>query len=68
MDLVLGPFADAHLDSLDAAGLDRLEGLMEEQDTDLLKWVTGEEPTPPGIDAPLLESIVQFRKSSAYPQ
>lgn len=61
MDLVLGPYADAHLDGLDAAGLDRLEQLMDEEDTDLLKWVMGQELPPPGIDRALLEEIIAFR-------
>jgi antitoxin CptB len=61
MDLVLGPYADAHLDGLDAAGLDRLEQLMDEEDTDLLKWVMGQELPPPGIDRALLAEIIAFR-------
>lgn len=61
MDLVLGPYADAHLDGLDTAGLDRLEQLMAEEDTDLLKWVMGQEPPPPSIDRALLEEIIAFR-------
>ncbi|MFY8031779.1 MAG: succinate dehydrogenase assembly factor 2 [Devosia sp.] len=61
MDLVLGPYADQHLDGLDAAGLDRLEKLMDEEDTDLLKWVMGQELPPPGIDRALLEEIIAFR-------
>jgi antitoxin CptB len=61
MDLVLGPFADAHLDGLGTAELDRLETLMDEEDTDLLKWVVGQEPVPAGVDAELLETIIAFR-------
>ncbi|WP_395820794.1 succinate dehydrogenase assembly factor 2 [Devosia sp.] len=61
MDLVLGPYADAHLDGLDAAGLDRLEQLMDEEDTDLLKWVMGQELPPPSIDRALLAEIIAFR-------
>lgn len=61
MDLVLGPYADAHLEKLDAAELDRLEQLMDEEDTDLLKWVMGQEPPPASIDAALLAEIIAFR-------
>lgn len=66
MDLVLGPFADAHLEEFDAAALDRLEGVMDEEDTDLLKWVTGEAALPPRIDAGLFADIVAFRKSGSF--
>ena len=65
MDLVLGPYADAHLDGLGTAELDRLEALMDEEDTDLLKWVMGQEPVPADIDADLLATIVAFRVNTA---
>ncbi len=58
MDLVLGPFADAHLGGFGTAELDRLETLMDEEDTDLLKWVMGQEPVPAGTDAELLQTII----------
>ena len=61
MDLVLGPFADAHLEGFNTPELDRLETLMDEEDTDLLKWVMGQELPPPGIDRALLEEIIAFR-------
>lgn len=61
MDLVLGPYADAHLEKLDMSELDRLEQLMEEEDTDLLKWVMGQELPPASIDAALLAEIIAFR-------
>ncbi len=61
MDLVLGPFADAHVERLGAAELARLEHLMDEADTDLLKWVTGQEPVPDHVDADLLDSLIAFR-------
>lgn len=61
MDLVLGPYADARADALGADELTRLETLMDEEDTDLLKWVMGQEPVPEGVDSPLLAEIVAFR-------
>ena len=61
MDLVLGPFVDAHLDHYNEPELDRLEALMDEEDTDLLKWVMGQEPVPPHTDAELLGRIIDHR-------
>jgi antitoxin CptB len=61
MDLVLGPFADAHLEAYGAPELDRLEVLMDEADTDLLKWVMGQEIAPPGTDSQLLQTIIDYR-------
>ncbi len=46
MDLILGPWADAHLDGLPPATLDAFEALMEENDQDLYLWVTGNTPAP----------------------
>ena len=61
MDLMLGPYADAHADGLDAADLLRLETFMAEEDTDLLKWVMGQEVPPPSVDHALLADIIAFR-------
>ena len=60
-DRVLGPFADAHLEAYGVPELDRLEALMEEEDTDLLKWVMGQEPVPADADADLLGRIIAYR-------
>jgi antitoxin CptB len=62
MDLVFGPFADARLEGLDAAELDRLEALMEEEDTDLLKWVLGQESPRADVDVALLDELARFNQ------
>ena len=61
MDLMLGPFADANLEAFGPPELDRLEALMDEEDTDLLKWVMGQEPVPADADADLLSMIIAHR-------
>ena len=65
MDLVLGPYADHHTPALDDSELDRLEALMEEADTDLLKWVMGQEAPPASIDRELLDLLTAFRETEA---
>jgi antitoxin CptB len=65
MDLVLGPFADAHMEAFGVAQLDRLEALMEEPDTDLLKWVLGQEPVPVHVDGEFLSLVVADHKRRA---
>lgn len=60
MDLILGPFADARLQEMDAATLDRLEALLEENDQDLYPWVTARmrgEAAGPAALGPLLDEI-----------
>ena len=61
MDLLLGPYADAQLDQMDEAGLDRYEALIEHLDTDLQKWMMGQEPAPPEADHALIAAILEFR-------
>ncbi len=61
MDLLLGPYADARLGAMEVADLDRFETLLEEADTDLLKWLMGQEPTPADADAELLADLLKFR-------
>ena len=46
MDLILGPFADAHLASMPPAELDLYEDLLAENDQDLYGWMTGRESPP----------------------
>ena len=63
MDLLLGPFADARLEAMDEAELDRFETLIGEADTDLLKWLKGKEPAPADADHELLAELLTFRTS-----
>ena len=62
LDLILGPFADAAIESLDAAELDDYERLLDLQDSDLMDWAMGVNPLPPGFDRPLYNRILAFRR------
>ena len=59
MDLILGPFADGPLASLDDEGLAHYERLLEENDQDLYKWVSGAAPRP-DAHAALIGTIAGF--------
>lgn len=61
MDLMLGPYADARLALMDETELDRFETLLEEQDTDLLKWILGQEPLPTRVPRFLVDDLLAFR-------
>ncbi len=63
MDLLLGPYADARLEGMGTVELDRFETLLEEADTDLLKWLMGQEPAPADADHELLAELLRFRTS-----
>ena len=58
MDLILGPFADAHTEAMNESQLDRLEALMSEEDPPLLKWVMGQEVPPAHIDTVFLAEVI----------
>lgn len=61
MDMVLGPFADAHVAQYGVKELERLEHLMDEEDADLLKWVMGQAAPPEEIDAALIKILSDFQ-------
>ena len=61
MDLILGQYADQYLPEFTDEQLDEFEQLLEVLDRDLLKWVTGESPTPEEHDTPLFRDIIAFR-------
>jgi antitoxin CptB len=46
MDLILGRFADVELPALIADELDSYESLLEENDQDLYRWVSGSVAVP----------------------
>lgn len=59
MDLVLGPYADAHLAAMSDADLMIYDVLLEENDQDLLPWVLGQ-GDPPAALAPMIARIGVF--------
>ncbi|WP_103256633.1 succinate dehydrogenase assembly factor 2 [Tabrizicola aquatica] len=62
MDLVLGPFADAHLESLSEADLLTYDVLLAENDQDLMAWILGQSAAPATI-ASLLSRIASFAET-----
>ncbi|MDP3194857.1 succinate dehydrogenase assembly factor 2 [Tabrizicola sp.] len=62
MDLVLGPFADAHLAGLSEAELETYDTLLEENDQDLMAWILGQSAPPPLLSG-LLARITAFAET-----
>jgi len=62
MDLILGGFADQHISELSEADFATFETLLDQQDPTLLKWVTGEAPTPAEFNTPLFRRIVDHKR------
>jgi antitoxin CptB len=57
MDLILGRFADAQVESLSEADLDRFEALLEVADHDLYQWIIGTTQAPAEFDHALLANL-----------
>ncbi|GAB1477970.1 succinate dehydrogenase assembly factor 2 [Paracoccaceae bacterium] len=62
MDLILGPFGDAHLAGMAPETLDLYDALLHENDQDLLPWVLGQTASPPQYEA-LITEIAAFARS-----
>ena len=60
-DLILGPFADQHVQGMDEDALDAFERLLEVPDQDLYAWIIDRVPTPPEWDGDLMRQIKAFR-------
>ena len=45
-DLLLGPYAEAHAESMSNAQLDEFESFLEENDNDIWDWLSGATETP----------------------
>ncbi len=54
-DLLLGPFADASLDSLDEDGLASFEAILARSDPEIMDWMTGAAKPP---DDPVVARLV----------
>lgn len=60
-DLILGPFADNHAESMSSEQLDAFEALMEQPDQDLYEWIVEKTPTPAEFDGEVMNLIKAFR-------
>jgi antitoxin CptB len=59
MDLIMGRFADAHLDSFTHDQLVTYEDLLQENDPDLYNWLTGREAVPAEKNSEIMQLLVK---------
>lgn len=64
MDLILGPFFEAEGSRLDSATLDAYEALLEENDQDLYRWYSRQDPEPE-VHSDMLERIRTYNDSAS---
>jgi antitoxin CptB len=60
-DLILGSFAEAHLNDFGTVQLDRYEALLECPDNDLFDWISGRDVPPPEYDHDVTRLLLAFR-------
>ncbi|MGI8526016.1 MAG: succinate dehydrogenase assembly factor 2 [Pseudolabrys sp.] len=60
VDLIMGPFADARLASLNDADLGLFENLLSVPSPELMSWVMREAEPPAGFDISLLTRLRAF--------
>jgi antitoxin CptB len=59
-DLIVGRFADAYIEKLDAPALDDFERLIEVPNSDLYAWVCGDTDIPQNYDTAVLRQLKDF--------
>ncbi len=60
MDLILGGFVDARIETLGAEELAQFETLLDADDAAAFRWFCGAEAPPPAYDTPLFQKIAAF--------
>jgi len=66
LDLVLGPFAEAHLEGLRGAELLRFAALLDAPEPDLYAWICGQ-PAPAEHETAVLAAIRRFAAAGRRP-
>jgi len=66
-DLLIGSFADRHLDGFDAEELRQFERLLTENDPDIYDWMIGRQPVPAEHDNRVTALLRQFRLVAKTP-
>ena len=62
-DLILGPFADAHLAGFDEAQIDRYETLLDCADADIFDWVSGRTAPLPEHNHDVTRLLLTYSKT-----
>jgi len=60
MDLIMGRFADAHIQELEMDDLDLFEALLEEPDDQVYGWIANRDPVPDEYDSHIFKRICQL--------
>jgi len=68
MDIMLGNWAAEKLGGLGEAELAQFEELLDMENPDLYKWLTGQSPVPDDVNNALLRVLCEDLKDAAAPK
>lgn len=60
-DIILGGFAEKHLDSLTPEQLDAFETLVETPEPDVYMWISRRRPVPEAFDTDVMTMLQDFK-------
>ncbi|MBL4784256.1 MAG: succinate dehydrogenase assembly factor 2 [Cohaesibacteraceae bacterium] len=66
MDLILGHYVDAKIDTMSLSELDDLEQLMDQSDRLLVTWFTNEKPVDTAFDTVVYRNIRAFHQARSF--
>lgn len=61
LDLLLGRFAEQHLEGFSDAEIDLYEAILESDEHDIYGWISGRQPVPEALDNHVMAAILAFR-------
>ncbi len=61
MDLLMGSFADEHMEALSSEGVAEFERLLSLPDWEVYAWLIGQKPVPDNHKGPVLDALIAFR-------
>ena len=61
MDIILGTFADKHIDSFDEVRLAQYDEIIRYSDPDLYNWITGREEAPANVVNDLFTMLINHK-------
>ena len=59
-DLMIGSFVDRHLEEFGETDCAWFERLLNQNDQDILDWMTGRRPPPEAFDTPLMRTMMKL--------
>ncbi len=62
-DFIIGGFAERYADGLNAEQLDRFEALLEQNDPEVMAWITGAKPVPAEWDNDVMHLLQDFKNT-----